>query len=223
MRTYYSTIRPFSRAIRASSFRKLTKQLGDAFADEPTRSLPGDSTIETPRGSLTDAITIDAPADAIWPWLIQMGCLRGGWYSYDWLDNAGIPSASRIMPEFQNLKKGDVLPATPQGEGGFIVLEIKPPELLLLGGCWDANSGATLPPDIKPLPQNYLRSTWAFVLEPQTPRATRLIVRARGDFHAPTASALQIRSMFMGSIHNFMERRQLKNLKRRAEMTQAGE
>jgi hypothetical protein len=121
MRSYYSVIGPFSRAIRRSVFHHHARELGDLFKDELSYTMPGDSLIEKPAGSFTHGITIEAPAAAIWPWLVQMGCLRGGWYSHDWLDNAGVPSATNIVPTWQDIREGDVLNATPQGEGAFLL------------------------------------------------------------------------------------------------------
>lgn len=217
MRGYYSLIGPFSRAIRRDTFKRFSKQLGSFFDEEQTRRLPGDELIEAPAGMATDGITIEAPPEAIWPWLVQMGCLRGGWYSYDWLDNGGIPSANHIIPQWQDLKRGDFLPATPQAEGKFFVVDVEPNRSLVLGGCVNTDTGRTDPPDVEPLPSNYWRSTWAFALEPQTPTVTRLIVRARADFHPLHKYTSELRTMLVGRVHNFMEKKQLQNLKMRAE------
>ncbi len=91
------------------------------LADEADRPLPGDERVADPKVGWTHAITIRArPAD-IWPWLVQMGCRRAGWYSYDGLDNAGLPSADRIIPEFQHVQVGDIFPQTPKAEDRFVV------------------------------------------------------------------------------------------------------
>jgi hypothetical protein len=73
------------------------------LADEGRRPLPGDSLLPTAKGRWTHAVTIQAPPSAIWPWLLQLGCRRGGWYSYDGLDNGGRPSVDRIRPELQQI------------------------------------------------------------------------------------------------------------------------
>ena len=67
---------------------------------EAQRSLPGDELVADAKIGWTHAITIHARPGEIWPWLVQMGCRRAGWYSYDGLDNGGAPSADRIIPEF---------------------------------------------------------------------------------------------------------------------------
>jgi hypothetical protein len=215
MRSYFAVIGPFSRAIRRSTFNRLSRELGNLFANEADISLPGDWIVQNPEGSATHGITIEAPVEFVWPWLTQMGCRRAGWYSYDWLDNAGIPSAHRIVSEWQELKEGDILPATPAGEFGFHVVEAKPPNFLILGLCVDRDSGRTLHPNIGKLPRNYSRTTWVFVLEPQTKDISRLVVRVRTD-SADNNSGLR-NKILMKQIHNFMEEKQIRNLKERAE------
>lgn len=70
----------------------------------------GDELLPDARAELTHRVQIRAPASAVWPWLVQMGPRRGGWYSWDLLDNGGVRSADRILAEFQALAVGDVLP-----------------------------------------------------------------------------------------------------------------
>jgi hypothetical protein len=92
-----------------------------ATPDEVSRALPGDDLVTRPTFNATRAITIAAPPEVIWPWLIQVGLTRAGWYSYDILDNLGHRSARRIIPEFQNLAAGDVVPMSPDGKQGMRV------------------------------------------------------------------------------------------------------
>jgi len=84
-----------------------------ASPHERRREMPGDSIIPRPMASITHAITIKAPPELVWPWLVQMGAGRGGWYSYDFIDNGGNPSAISILPKYQEVACGDVFPATP--------------------------------------------------------------------------------------------------------------
>lgn len=87
-----------------------------------SREIPGDELIPKPDMSATRAITIDAPASTIWPWLVQMGSARGGAYTYDWIKNIfglDVHSAEEILPEFQHLEVGDVLP---MGRSGCLLL-----------------------------------------------------------------------------------------------------
>src|SRR5687767_14914519 len=88
--------------------------------DEIRRTMPGERVIASPTHTATQAITVNAPPESIWPWLVQMGYKRGGLYSYDWLDRLfGFldgPSATRILPEFQQLEVGDKIYLGPRVE-----------------------------------------------------------------------------------------------------------
>src|SRR3954464_4233113 len=104
-----------------------------ATACERERPLPGDEVIKTPIAAITHAITIAAPRRAIWPWLAQMGANRGGWYSYDRVDNGGHPSADVVLPWFQQTTVGTLFPAVPGATDGFVVLASEPNWYLVLG------------------------------------------------------------------------------------------
>jgi hypothetical protein len=212
-RRYFRLIGPFSHFIRRDALALLAQDLGGFEASEQTRPLPGDDFVPIAKAQATHGITIDAPPERIWPWLLQLGCRRGGWYSYDLLDNAGFPSARELFPELLHLRVGDVLAATPQGEDGFTVLRVAPPHALILGGTFDLDAGRSVSATA-PLPARYWRVSWAFVLEPLDGKTTRLHVRARVDY-AP--ESVHFRALFMRFIHHFMQAEQLRNLKRRAE------
>jgi hypothetical protein len=92
-------------------------------ADEATGPMPGDDLVTDPNITLTRVITIEAPPAAVWPWLVQMGYRRAGWYSYDLFDNDNV-HVHRIVPEFQDLKVGDIMRT--DAEGGFRVEAIDP-------------------------------------------------------------------------------------------------
>ena len=101
---------------------------------EVERAMPGDDEIKNPTHVTTRAVTIRARPDEIWSWLVQMGYQRGGMYSYDWIDRLlGIldrPSADRILPEFQHLEVGDVIP---MGSGpSWPVAAIEPNQSIVL-------------------------------------------------------------------------------------------
>src|SRR5204862_6940139 len=111
------------------------------------------------------SITIRATPGEVWPWLAQMGAGRGGWYSYDRLDNGGEPSSRRIVPEFQRLTPGMILPAAPGARDAFMLVSFVPDLSLVLGG--KAPDGSWL-------------VSWAFVLHELPNAHTRLVVRVRG-------------------------------------------
>jgi hypothetical protein len=130
-----------------------------ATDEEVARPMPGDSVVADPTFNATRAVTIDAPPEAVWPWIIQIGYLRAGFYSYDRLDNDGIPSAERILPEFQQLAAGDSIPLTSDGYAAVAALEPNRSMLLVTGeeGPW----------------------TWAWGLYPVSTDQTRLVTRLR--------------------------------------------
>jgi hypothetical protein len=170
--------------IRAAAERMWRIEGDDLLADAPT--------------ALTHATTIDAPPNAVWPWLLQMGGQRAGWYSWDLLDNGGKASADRIIPELQHLDVGDVLPARPTGKEGFKVLRIIPERALVLGGVSPTWEG-----------------TWAFILEPLGARQTRLITRYRAAY--PPSPRMSLLVPVLSAVHAFMERKQLRTIKHHAE------
>ena len=176
-----------------------------ATTAEKSRPLPGDELIPEPFASFTHAITVNCAAEWVWPWLAQMGAGRGGWYSYDSVDNGGKPSADRIIPELQDVEVGYIFPWLPGATEGFIVLACSPGRSLVLGT-----------PSIDGTPV----VTWAFLIEPQTGGTTRLIVRARAS------EAYQFRGLphwvvkrLVPPGHFVMQRKQLLGIARRAELS----
>lgn len=102
-----------------------------ATSEERTATMPGDDLVLNPQMQATRAIEIAAPRELVWPWLVQMGYRRAGWYSYDLLDNGGERSAEEVIPELQDLTIGDVMPTGPNGHG-FMVERMEPERLLVL-------------------------------------------------------------------------------------------
>ncbi len=171
-------------------------------------TLPGDDLLPDARAEVTHHVDIQAPPERVWPWLVQMGRRRGGWYSWDLLDNGGVPSADRIVPELQQLAVGDILPIKASGSEGFAVLVLDPPRALVLG------DPSLLPGRAKPGSSSPL-ATWALVLEPLGSTATRLRVRVRASYE-PSLAASLLRPL-VGALHDVMERKQLRTLKERVE------
>jgi len=185
-----------------------------ATRQERRRSLPCDGLIPEAKSPATHGITIAAAPSAVWPWLVQMGCDRSGWYSWDRLDNAGRPSADRILPEYQGTTVGDVLPSQPGRREAFVVLELAAPRHLTLGTHLRFPELEQLAWN-EPPPERFLRATWVFVLEPLEGPGTRLLVRTRG-INRPRWLSLLLAAVF-GPAHVIMQRKQLLNLKARAE------
>ena len=135
---------------------------------EVSLPLPGDEVVARPTFDATRAVTVDAPPAAIWPWLVQIGCNRAGWYSYDLLDNLGRPSADRIIPELQQMAVGDIVPMSPDGKQGHWVKALEANRWML----WGDRQGAV---------------TWFWGLHPLDEKRTRLVtrVRIRYDWKSP--------------------------------------
>lgn len=176
-------------------------------------AMPGDDLLDTEDGA-THAITIEAAPARVWPWLVQMGYGRAGWYSHDRLDNWGHRSADRIRPELQSLNRGDLLPSTPGGKCFFEVLEIEHERSLVLGSHLAVGPLRSLLWR-DPSPPIHQRSTWSFALAPSEPGTTRLLVRGRG-VSVPVWRWLPI-DAFFSVAHIIMQRKQLLTLKQRAE------
>jgi hypothetical protein len=200
-------------------------------------TLPGDGLIGAPDVSETRSLKIDAPPAAVWPWLVQMGWGRGGWYSYDRFDLEG-QSTQSILDEYQGLVEGDQVPTDPGG--GFVAKVVEPDEALVLYldselvksrlGDTAADPEGTEPvDDDEGLPAGLqmsgtmgdfampeFRATWAFVLEPEPDGGTRLIERMRlwgGD--GGTRQRLALPLMGMGVF--VMTRKHMLGVKERAE------
>jgi hypothetical protein len=185
-----------------------------ATREEHRRALPGDALVPEATDIKTHGITVDVSREALFPWLVQMGCDRGGWYSWDRLDNGGRPSAERILPEYQGTTVGDVLPSRPGHDDGFLVLELRAPEHLALGAYF-RYPGPTGLEWTEPAPKAFTRAAWTFVLEAVAPDRTRLLVRTRGMTRPWWVDILM--RLLMPPLHTIMQRKQLLGLKARAE------
>jgi hypothetical protein len=144
---------------------------------ERRMQLPGDDLIGHPKVQTDHAVTIDAPPSAVWPWLVQMGWGRGGWYTARWVDRllfpANGPSADRIVPELQNIEVGTFIPDGASETGcGFDVVALHAERALVL------RSNSHLPSRWRD--RAMLDWTWAFVLTPvDGDRRTRYHFRSR--------------------------------------------
>lgn len=210
--SYFRLIGPGSHFIRRTLLSELAKELGTPRSAEQRRVLPGDDLLADASAEATDGVTIAGTPAQIWPWLLQMGCRRAGFYSVDWLDNAGQRSSRELVPELLHLEVGQVIPAAPEGDEGFEVLRLEAPHTLVLGGLYDSVSSRQLPFH-SPRSENYWQVTWTFALEQLDERSTRLHVRARAAF----SEHARYKAAWMAPIHHFMQRRSLKHLAARVE------
>lgn len=180
---------------------------------ERRRALPGDGLVPGERATSTMAITISAPAAAIWPWLAQMGADRAGWYSFDRLDNGGRPSADTLDPRWRHIVEGDRL-ATVPGRSWFTVAHAEPNRSLVLRASLDGRGRPFDPRAGRP--RAFVDSRWELFLQPRPDGTTRLIVRSGGDAGPRPLSDL-MDLLFWHPAHVVMQLRQLRELKRRAE------
>jgi hypothetical protein len=167
-----------------------------ATDEEVARAMPGDDVVKQATFNATRGVTIQARPEEIWPWVVQMGCKRAGWYSYDWIDNLGRPSAQRIIPELQQVAVGDLIPISPDGTFGLRVKEFEPHRWML---WWD-DKGNT---------------SWYWRLSPLDAHATRLITRIRMHYHWLSPTILIFLLEDVGDI--VMMRKCLLGIKQRAE------
>lgn len=209
---YFRFIGLGSRFIRHSALAALARQFGTLESHEQERALSGDELLPDASEQVTRGITIAATPASIWPWLLQMGCQRGGFYSVDLLDNGGQRSAREVRPELAQLAIGDIVPATTAGEDGFEVLRLSPARCLVLGSLYDVDGKRQLP-FAAPRPPRFWQVTWSFILEQLDARTTRLHVRARAAF--PPQGRLH--AAWIRPVHQLMEWVQLRRLAARIE------
>jgi hypothetical protein len=185
-----------------------------ATDDELRRPYPGAELVPGGARGGTMATTIDAPPAAVWPWLVQMGCDRGGWYSWDRLDNRGAPSANRIHPEWQEVAVGERLLSSPSGKTWFQIAALEQERFLALRASFDLRGRPFDPAGERPC--DYSDSVWCFLLEETPDHGTRLIVSGYADARPRLLQAVA-NFLFWEPSHWIMQTRQFANLRRRAE------
>jgi hypothetical protein len=175
--------------------------------------LPGDDVVPHPTVQTTHAITIDAPPEDLWPWLVQMGWHQGEWYTPRWVDRilfpANWPAVDDIIPELQDRQVGDFIPdGGPETECGFIIEALEPDQYLVL------HSTSHLPPSWRQRLGATLDWTWSFHLSGIDGR-TRLVFRVRG-----VVSPAWVRAVYQGLIvpaDFVMAGQMMRGLRQRAE------
>ncbi|MEO5816834.1 MAG: hypothetical protein ABIT20_16285 [Gemmatimonadaceae bacterium] len=177
-------------------------------ADERRAHLPGDDIVRDAQYTVDHGITIRAPADSVWPWLVQLGQDRGGFYSYDWLERlAGdrIRNADRIHAEWQNIKPGDLVRATqPDYLGGRL-----------------GNALGWRVTEVVPGRAIVLENWGAFVVQPVDSSTSRLFVRTRGQGTPSFAGVVfgPLNVLVFEPVHFIMERGMMRGIRDRAEAT----
>jgi hypothetical protein len=167
-----------------------------ATDEEVARTMPGDDIVASPTFNATRAISIQAAPEEIWPWIVQMGLGRAGWYSYDWIDNLGRSSSRDVIANYQLPQPGDLVPVSPDGKHGFHVKSLDRHKWLL---WWDRRGDVT----------------WAWGLYPQAGGPTRLVTRIRMRYDWKSPKILFLLAVDAGDI--IMMRKCLQGIKERAE------
>jgi hypothetical protein len=170
-----------------------------ATSEEINRPMPGDELVADPSMNATRAVSVQASPEDIWPWIVQMGYKRGGFYSFDYFDNDGIPSAERIIPEYQNLKAGDLIPLGDYEGFGIRVISMESYTSLV----WQFEKGP------------WGGNTWVWGLYPQGPNHTRLVSRLRATYDWEYPDFMPW--LFIDTLEILMMRKCLLGIKLRAE------
>jgi hypothetical protein len=160
-----------------SALVRLGRTSGSTAAERGL-ALPGDGIVPAPQVVTDHAVTLAAAPEDVWPWLVQMGWHRGGWYTARWVDRllfpANLPSADRVLPDLQEVAVGSFIPdGAPETRCGFVVEELDPPRALVL------HSTSHLPATWRDRGIARLDWSWAFALRPTGDGGTRLQVRSR--------------------------------------------
>jgi hypothetical protein len=172
---------------------------------EVAAPMPGDDIVRRAQFNATRAITIQAPPEQVWPWIAQLGYRRGGFYTYDLVDNAGERSADRIIEEYQRIQVGDLIPMWHEARGlavAYRVDSFQTNEWML----WVHRPHENEQPD----------STWSWQLLRSDDR-TRLLTRMKQDYRWQTPRLAMFNLILMEFGDFAMERRMLKGIKARAE------
>jgi hypothetical protein len=186
--------------------------------EERSRRWPGDSFLPDAviTSMATRAITVHATPEAIWPWILQLGQDRGGFYSYSWLENligAEIHNVDRIVPEFQKRRVGDSVWMAPadkfDGMGRMTVALLEPRRALVLVSPQDWERIEEGEPGQD--------GSWTFILEPVDEQSTRLILRSRSGIRSRAGRLLDY--LFWEPAHFVMERKMMESIKSLAELT----
>lgn len=163
---------------------------------EVTFTFPGDQFVKRPDFNATRGISISAPAEEIWKWIIQIGSKRAGWYSIDWMDNGGTPSSNEILQEFQIIEIGQFIPFTPDQKNGMWVKDFKQNEYIL----WTDKTG---------------KATWFWYIYKNETGETRLITRLRTKYNWKGIWIIYYILYDMGDV--VMMSKCMKGIKKRAE------
>ncbi len=190
--------------------------------EDAQRIFPGDELVEQPNAQFTHAIEIDAPCEDVWPWIAQIGQGRGGFYSYEALENVvglNIYNSDEVLSEFQNPKIGDLISFSPNDAYPLVLCE--PGKAMAIGFSFDMDKNIQVESD-SVLPENYFKLTWLWCIEPIDEQRTRFFSRNRIEY-APSFKNKLMFGLLMEPIVFAMDRKMCLGIKKRAETLQIAE
>lgn len=179
------------------------------------REFPGDDLVPVPKASFTHGIEIKAPITQVWPWIAQIGKDKGGFYSYEALENlAGLQiyNANKILPEFQNPKIGDLMAFGPKDAYPIVICD--PPHTLCIENWYDMEAKKMYDPQDYS-PENYMHLSWCWYLESLENHHTRLYSRNRVTYNDSWKAKLM--GTFSEPLVFAMDRKMCLGIKHRAE------
>ncbi len=198
-------------------FLRSRRNLWGVTDAELKRAYPGDELVPHPRWQWTHAVMVSAPPPAVWPWVVQMGQGRAGFYSYEFLENlvgSDIHNSDRIVLDWQHLKTGDAVKLHPKVPGIPVVL-LEPGRTLLLyvrsSTFPDGKTASAL------TEKQYFATSWLFFLEEAGSNTTRLFSRWRVDYNPSLSNRISFGPLFLEPIGFTMDREMLLGIKQRAE------
>ncbi len=183
---------------------------------EALKKLPGDSIVKEPKSVFSHGIEINAPASFVWPWVVQMGKDRGGFYSYEALENLiglQIYNADTILEQHQHPKIGDLIPFGPKN--GYPIAIYQEGSALVIENCDDLDAKTTYDP-LKGRPENFLHISWLWYVEPLDNERSRFVSRNRVDFKNTFINRLKIGILAEPMVFA-MDRKMCIGIKKRAE------
>ncbi len=197
-------------------FLKPLRERWGLSKEEATRPLPGDEVVPSPKSKFTHAIKINAPAKYVWPWVAQIGQGRGGFYTYEALENLiglQIYNSDVVLPEFQNPSIDDTIAFAPGDRTPLVICEHG--RAMAIENSLDMDNNQMFYPK-GPYPKNYLHLTWLWFIEELDENHSRFISRNRVDY-APNFKNKLMFGPFSEPIVFAMDRKMCLGIKKRAE------
>jgi hypothetical protein len=218
MKNFFNNIKFFGGGLLLAYVGLLRPRMArwQASPDEVTGAQPGDELLPNPLMQTTHAVTIEAPAETAWKWIVQVGYERGGFYSYDWLERAaglaGLRSATQIDPDLQKVRLGDTIkisPVTP-----MTVEVLQPGRALVLHMVMSPFTAEPL--SRRNPPEPWMDWSWAFLVRPVGSQRCRLISRVRAVY-APYIALWPLVALALEPAAFVMDRKMLLTVKELSE------